>query len=353
MIYWLYLVVLLLLLAFERNATKKLRRIIRILIPVLYSFLVGFRGYYVGVDTHNYVDGFYAGREWGLGFVEPGFDWINIQIYKMGCEAHVDLWVYAAITFVFFYLTLERLEKKYYTIAAFFLYFMTFNVLCNGMRQSVACGALLYSFRFIEEKKPWLYVGIMATSSLIHASALFTIPLYLLRYIKISRPQIIWGIYIVSFVGVFMDISSLIPAIELGNRGYGMDGISTQEASWLGFCITTILHIIVLINLTKTVNSMKYPILYLFILLSYIFTNLAYNMPYLTRMTMYFSWFEYLAYPYLYHDKEAAPPFSKQTWLAIFLVLKLTTFVNTRIKYENEYYMYWQKQPAGIKIPAR
>lgn len=348
MIFRIYFIILLLLLYIERNTENRINRLVRFLIPILYSFIVGFRGYYIGFDTHAYIDSYYYGGIYGLGFVEPGFDWINTQIYKLGYEAHVDLWVYAVITLAFIYLTLERLEKKYYSIAAFFFYFMTFEVMCNGMRQAVACSVLLYATKFIENSKPIIYACFIVAASTIHASALLLLPLYLLRYLKVYNIKAIWIIYLVSFIALFKDISTLIPAIEIGNRSYEMDTLGVEAASSLGFFIMTIINVIVLLHLTKSGQFKKNPLISYGILLAFILTNLAYSIPYLMRMATYFRWFSYLMYPVLYYDNNRTGILSKQAWTTLFVILTAAVFINTRIKYENEYYMYWQEPPATL-----
>ena len=132
-----YLYILFLIVALYAERKVRNKRFWRILIPIVYSAIIGFRGTDVGVDTHTYYDSYYLGGAEGLGFIEPGFDWINTHLYKWGFDANFSFFIYALLTNFFFYLILESLPKKQYTIPAFCLYFLTYTSLINGKRKSL------------------------------------------------------------------------------------------------------------------------------------------------------------------------------------------------------------------------
>ena len=143
MIYFGYLLFLIIMLLIERYIIQ-LKPLVRLLIPVVYIFLIGLRGVSIGVDTHTYYEHYYIFGQWGCEFVEPGFDWLNRIMYSQGYGANAFFIVNAAITIIFIYLALNRLGKDY-TIAAFCMYMLTYSFLVNGMRQGVACGIFIYT----------------------------------------------------------------------------------------------------------------------------------------------------------------------------------------------------------------
>ena len=242
MIYFFHLLILVSLLILERNDRPR-RKLYRTIIPLLYILIVGLRGTNVGVDSFTYYEHYYTYGKWGCDFIEPGFDWLNRILYAQGYEANSLFITMAAITVLFFYLALNRLDKEY-SISAFCVYLLTFAFLVNGMRQGVACAVFLYAYKFIQEKKPIPYILLIAFAGLFHASALILLPLYfVLRYALPSLWYIV--LYILSFAGLFIDLSVYIPEIGFGVRDYSgyVENIKFAQASWTGFIISTLLNI--------------------------------------------------------------------------------------------------------------
>ena len=298
MIYFFYLVVLVFLLILERN-DKSHRKLYRIIIPLLYVFLVGLRGNNVGVDSNTYYDHYYTYGKWGCDFIEPGFDWLNRILYAQGYEANSLFIAIAAISLLFFYLALNHLDREY-SISAFCVYLLTFAFLVNGMRQGVACAIFLYAYKFIPERKLIPYALLIIFASLFHASALMLIPLYFI--LTYSLPSI-WYIvlYILSFVGLFIDLSAYLPEIGFWSRDYSgyVENIKIEQASWTGFIVSTSLNIGIFYLMLSNRMFKKLPVLSNLVFAAFIFKNLGFNMPIMSRITIYFSWFVFLLYPIL------------------------------------------------------
>lgn len=345
---YLYLIFLLVALFAERKS--KMKCFWRLLIPLVYSALVGFRGIDVGIDTHTYYESYYAGGEEGLGFVEPGFDWINTHLFKWGFDANFSFFVYALLTNFFFFLSLEKMANNNYSIPAFCLYFLTYTELINGIRQDLACAMFIYALFFIREGKPIYYACVILLGSLFHVSVLLMLPFYFIRKLTIS-PRFYIFFYIASFIGVFFDISSYIPALELFNRDYGryVENLRTENASWLGFTITNITNFLTLVFIINTKLYKEHKEICLFSLLYFVFTNLGYNIPIINRVSALFIWFVYFLYAEIWANRRRYI-YNKNYALgvALLIALNLSFIGNNLVKDNYQYYFYWENRPIDF-----
>lgn len=319
MIYFFYLVTLIFLLVLERN-DKPRRKLYRIIIPVLYTLFIGLRGNNVGVDSLTYYDHYYTYGKWGCDFIEPGFDWLTRILYAQGYEANALFVAMAAISLLFLYLALDRLDRDY-SISAFCVYLLTFAFFVNGMRQGVACAVFLYAYKFIQEKKLIPYILLIVFASLFHASALILIPLYfILGYSLPSAWYVV--IYILSFAGLFVDLSTYIPEVGFWGRDYSRyaENVKIEQASWTGFMVSSALNVGVFYLMFSNRMFSKLPVLSNLVFAAFVFKNLGFNMPIVSRVTIYFSWFIFLLYPLLL-QKNRRYLFRSRELTVLFLII--------------------------------
>ena len=347
MIYLLYISLLIVLLIIEAKK-KELSKLCRLLIPILFTLLTGLRGQTIGVDTPTYYDHYYVYGRWGCDFIEPGFDWINRFCFSLGFGANSLFIVMAAITCLFFYLSLNRLNKKEYTIAAFFTYLFTFTFLVNGMRQGVACAIFFYAYWLIVDRKWIRYIACILFASLFHASALLLLPIYLLNKYKFNNKIYIF-IYLLSFLGLFIDLSPYLPSIELGNRAYSeyAENVNIVTASSLGFIVTTALNIIIFYLILKNKLFNKFPLLANLVFIAFCLKNIGFHLPIIGRITIYFSWFVFLIYPMICYECKKHLFKSKEFTLMIILLIDMSIWLNSLFSKTNiilPYYFYWEEK---------
>ncbi len=353
MIYFVYLLVLLVFLYIERRSGEKASRIIRGIIPILYALLIGLRGRHVGVDTHTYYDHFYTYGQWGCNFIEPGFDWLNRMIYAWGGNANIFFLANAFITCFFFYLALNRLKGAKYSIAALCIYLLSYSFLVNGIRQGIAISIFIYAYQFIEKKKILIYCLLILLASRFHASSLILLPLYFLNYLSLSNKAVIL-IYMASFIGIIADVSSYLPELEIGGRNYSYaQDYPSSDASALGFIVTTALNIFILALMLKNGSFQKMKVLAYLVLLGFVFKNLGFGSPIIGRVTIYFTWFVYLLYPYILIGPGHRPLF-KSTQVTVFLVIAINSavWINALLSSANRltpYKFYWEEQATYIR----
>lgn len=298
MIYILYLILLVMLLAIESNS--KADNKIRWIIPIIYILFIGLRGANVGFDTATYYDHYYSFGEDGCDFVEIGFDWINRFCYHLGFSQAPFFIICAAIPILCVTIpAAKRLSRKEYTCFMLLFCTTTFSTFCNGMRQNIACGLFFALMIYLQDTtiKYWksfviFIIGILL-ASLFHVSVLFVIPFFFVRHLKVS-PIIFTLIYLFSFIFVYYNVSMYFPAIELGERDYSRylgGDLTNQKASSLGFIAVTIRNILLMLIVFLTKAYKRYPFLSNMTLMFFVMTNLGFNIPIISRFNMYFVFF--------------------------------------------------------------
>ncbi len=159
-------------------------------------FLAAFR-YDTGFDYFNYLEIFKnvkAASNWqqlsGL-----GLEWGFLLLTK-GMSLFVDsspaiYGIYSLLIlvpvawFIYVYCKDAWLSTWLYVTLAFFYTSMNF------IRQSLACGVVLLSYKFLREKKPVPYMLLILLAASFHKTALIMIPVYLLCQIKLTKKMAI------------------------------------------------------------------------------------------------------------------------------------------------------------------
>lgn len=345
MIFLVYLIVLCILLYVERR-NKTCSIWCRIIIPILYTLFIGLRGRNIGVDTNTYYEHFYTYGEWGCYFVEIGFDWVNQKIYALGGNANDFFTTISAISVFFIYLSLNKLEGWKYTIPALCFYLLTYTFFVNGIRQGVVVTIFIYSYKFIVEHKIIPYVSLILFASLFHASAYILLPIYFINRVKLPS-YIVIAIFIISYAGLFIDITPYIPNLQFGYRDYSeYASRDASQASIIGYSVREFLNILVLVLMLKNKLFKEKAVLSNLVLLSFIFWHLGYNLPFISRMTAYFSWFIYILYPYILFKGCKSLFGNRILTISIIVFINSAIWINAILSPANKllpYKFYWEE----------
>lgn len=339
--------IVILILAKERSSTVP-NYFLRFFLAVLFILLVGLRGEYVGVDTPNYYSHYYIFGPDGCDFVEVGFDWINRFCYHHGWGVGSFFTICAAVTILPVVTVLNKLSNKEYSLAALLFYGISFATLCNGMRQGMAAGIfLLLGYTLCDEdnqnRKYYLIYSLgVLFASLFHTSALLLIVFPLLVKIPLSK-RICTIIYVLSFAFVFFDFSDFIPNISSilsGPNNYSRydDLQFTESTSWFGFAVSSIAYIIIIILMYASDSYKEYPLLSLFVLIACILKNMAFGIPIIGRMSMYFEWFIYILLAKLHYEQRALAKYPP-VWILLFSIY-LAVGINAIISSQNKILPY-------------
>lgn len=196
----LYCLAFALMYALARMGEKRKREKYIVWAYVLF-FLMTVLRYDVGNDYRSY----YTTIEFLCGFLfgdKTGSDIWNLYMLEIGNEPSylVFCWLfhwfkypsllvigtYSLIGIYFFYKTFE--EYNVHSIA-FILFFVTGFLFWywDLIRQSVSLAIFFYSLKYIRYSKPWKYILFTMLGMFFHYSAVFMLPLYLMRYVKLKQ----------------------------------------------------------------------------------------------------------------------------------------------------------------------
>ena len=274
-------------------------RISRFLLFITAVLFMGLR-LGVGKDYDNYKD-YYDYESY---IFEPGYNYLCLFAHQHHLGVQFVFFIMALLTYFFIYLFLERIKELEikYAPAAIMLYFLTFSIVCNVMRECLAASVFLYSYYFIKDRKLHLFILLIAFAVLFHYSILICIPLYWILNRKIPTKFYILG-YIFSFIFCFIQmeqlISYILPFIEEYRR-WMMYMESDKYISGyfsLGILLEMFFYVSIFYNCVRNKIYEKNIILFNLIFISCVAMNMKVGSPLITRIGMLFSWFNYFAIP--------------------------------------------------------
>lgn len=204
---FLFIFVIVLSLFFPKN------KYIGLLVVFILCFFSMFRGENVGTDTSVYMDVFYMQRTYEHSIYSSfnsrnNIEYITYILYTIIVEYHLSprliIIFFSLLTFFFLFLAIKRMKISYCIgLLIFFIlfYFSSFNI----ARQICSAVIVLYAITFLFDgtyKKIYFFAFILL-ASLIHASSLLYLPLYLIVFLKnkkICKKNILINIAILLFI---------------------------------------------------------------------------------------------------------------------------------------------------------
>lgn len=196
----------------ERNFDKKnkfIGVIFSILAIALPSIVAGLRNLDIGLDISVYVEqNFQTALQSQsfkecLGNLNTDFLYIviNYIISRMSDNINVLLFIIELINMTLLYLFIYNKRKSIHMWLAMTVYLMVFyNISLNLVRQSLAISVILFSMRYVENKKIIKFIICILIATLLHSTAIFSIPIYFIFNILNKKHK---GIYkIVILLGI-------------------------------------------------------------------------------------------------------------------------------------------------------
>lgn len=206
-------------------------------LPVL---LAGFR-YGVGKDYFNYADFFQwfckaSLKETIESYLEIGYALLN---KLCGLLTHNQIIIFAVTSFLLLYLvikTLEYYQNQGSMVLGLFIFFMViFQSSLNAVRNQIAACIILYSYRYLIEKKFWKYTLLVLAAGAFHKSAVVCLVFYLIHvirkrqvfrvffYVLITLSPVVMYVfaYIIRFVCMRLNIYTTYMDKAIGKPSYG------------------------------------------------------------------------------------------------------------------------------------
>lgn len=189
----------------QSNTTYLTRRVVmnRIILVGLFTllFLVSALRIHTGNDYYTYISRFHD-IHYGIYVVtEKGFNYLVKALYWF-FDSECYLYVFALFAGLTVLVFLEGMYKQSRDFAMTFFLFMTLGLYFqsfNTVRYYFALAIVLYSHRFVTEKKYIRFIVTILVASLFHKSTLVCIPVFLLANMNWKR----WHVVAISCISVF------------------------------------------------------------------------------------------------------------------------------------------------------
>lgn len=135
---------------------------------------------------------------------EPAFTLLNSIVKTFTNDVQVLFFIISLITTTLLFKALQIFcEKKYFHLSILIYFATIFFILdMSGIRQCLALSIVLYSFKYLNEKRNTRYLLLVALASMFHFSALVFLiaPLLIAKEIKLSSLLIIMSVGICIFM---------------------------------------------------------------------------------------------------------------------------------------------------------
>lgn len=354
---WLYIFLVILILALGIILENKNRKLYSILVCIIFTLIIGLRHYSIGVDTPVYVSIFNRIVSSGLEnyrttWIETGFLYFYSIIGMISKDYSIMLLI---ISFLTNFAICKYIEKYSNNMCVSFMLIILTRIFFSEMniiRQYLSVAVVLLAIPLIEKKKFIKFLLYILVASLFHKSSWALFFVYFLYNINISNKvkiiTIIISLMIYNFYySFFIKITSLFG----GTYMYYVDNFI--ESNKLGSIITFIINLIILfvieiIRSNKTIaekidkkDNFFYNCHFVLTFLSF----LAIKMNILGRITIFFQVITTVALPNYINMLS-----NKKLVFILYIIILTCFFINMIVvlKYRPEWYnvlpykFYWQ-----------
>lgn len=212
----------------EQNKVINLAAIVPL---ILLCLATGTRYYMGGYDIYNYANTFSTVpnlsnfhlittlKTEGIVGSEIGYQFLNSIVKTLGLNFFGFTLVVSIFFYVCVYVGLSRFSINMNLVVVIFMYKAFLGLTFIYMRQCIAVGIFLISIKYIYESKPVKYVLLILLAATIHFTAIFLLPCYLLKVIKLTRKKIVIYsvLFTVSYLLVLLNINLLSHLTVIAN----------------------------------------------------------------------------------------------------------------------------------------
>lgn len=277
------------------------------------------------IDLDNYLPFFHEMKKlniieiFSLNSFEIGYCLYNKLIITLTDSDRIFIFCTAILSLIGVFYFIKENSKNYFLSVYLYItlnfYFYTLGVL----RQSIALSCLLFSYRFIEHKKPIKYVITILIASTFHNTILICLPLYFLCNIKNKRIMLSF-LAIISLIVLFLKKQLIILFSYFTTNNYLEILVSGEGYKMLLFLIILVLLCLCIIKKYSLhiANNTNY-----FIILSVgIITQLiATEASVAARLTIYFTVFIIVLLPNIFEELKSKMKLEKYRIIYIILIL--------------------------------
>lgn len=292
-----YVILIVAILIFGMLFEKNNKKVYSIIMMILFTLIAGLRHYTIGNDTIPYLNGFnnilISGyNAFSTSRFEKGYILLNLIIGKFTNNFTVMLIICSLIINIFICNFIRSNSKSMCISFLLFFFCRFFFSEMNIVRQYIALGIFLYSFKYIENRKMLKYLICNFIAITFHYSAIFLIPIYYIYNMKLDRKKIFFLSTIALivnylFYGILVKVTILLGKYQnYVNEFYN----SNKAGSIIAFIMYSVIFIFLLEILKKNKEVTKrdnffYNCSFILVLVSFLSIRLSI----LSRVTEYLS----------------------------------------------------------------
>lgn len=333
-IYFSAFIITLLFCYLANKSTKTVFKNLFMILSMMPFFIISAIRYNVGIDTWlNYTPTFESVALYGDTFevlpflrqkYELGFCLIVMMLAKI-CTNPVILFTFcSAIIMIFTFLAIyEQSKITWLSIVIFFLS-GAFLLSMNGMRNYVAMAIVLYSFKYIYNKKLFKFLFIVLIAATIHKSVLLVLILYPLYNIKINKNHIIAILLFSLFLTLFIDKIVAVLFSFTTYKDYFITEQKMVDPLYSMLVINSILLVMFLFNYKENKNDNKYNFFLKLQLLSVIICIFSFKLPMAYRIEQIIDFFQIITIPYNIYLLQKKNNFNKKFTIIVLSFIIVT-----------------------------
>jgi hypothetical protein len=302
------------------------------IITFFFIVFVGIR-YGVGNDYFVYYDNFKGIRN---GTDTSADELLYLVLNKM-FPFEFGIFFFSFFSFFFLKKTIDYFSPKH-SVLSYFIFYSFFLILfeIHIIRQGLAISLVLYSYKYLFNKKYVVFILFVLVASAFHKSALIVLPCALiLNFIQTTILQfilVIFSLIVFFFQGelilIYYNFASQIPILNAYLLVYRMEETTSYGFS-SGMLLDVIIFIILLIN-SKTFNEKELFLFRIFVL-SIVLTFILSLDPAALRLTYYFRTVVIFLIPLFFKFKSIK-------WLSLVLIILVCyQYLNTTFSSISEF----------------
>ena len=279
---------------------KTKKNVFFFLVFLLFFVIVGFRDFSIGTDTQSYIAFFknvciYRWQIFNISRFEYGYVILNVIISLFTQNPRIFLIIFSFIVNFFMLQFIYKNSKIPLLSVIMLLGLLFFYNSMTMFRQYIALCLVLYSTKYIKEKKKFLFLLFIIIASSFHISAIVSVILYPISNMKFNIKKCLLFI-VFTIIAIYIVNSRLSSILTLFNR----DGFYIDTTSYnISNILYTIVYLAMFIIANKlSINDTDRNDSYLFILLISISINfIAIGINSLSRLSLYFNIFSIVIFP--------------------------------------------------------
>lgn len=291
MAYFVITLIVLFILSFTGISKKWLFLLLAVL-----AFFLGFRGETVGDDTMRYINYYYGvDTHYNVGYMEIGWNYLSEFFRSLRLSAYAFHFIVALITLMLWGYVTDKVttNNRMRGYALFFLYTLGFYLyMFNGMRQFLAVSIVLLGFYLLSKRRIYIFVFLVGLATLFHYSAIFSLLIYPMLKMKLTKKSILWTLILTFVLGIVASESWFYLVVgkyssELEHFGFRT---SLLYAGSVGL-LTNLFFYWLVVNNYKSISDiwMKY------FFFSVVVLNILSSVVYGPRIVYYFSFTQTIA----------------------------------------------------------